>query len=557
MNTQIQKVITRFAPSPTGYMHIGGVRTALYAWAYARKHNGTFILRIEDTDKAREVDGSIDHIIETLKWLGINWDEGPDIGGPNAPYLQSERLDSYKKYAQILIEKGLAYADPYTEEELDNFRNQAQLEKRPFLYRDHRPENPPIWDGTKPLRLKITDVKSTQWYDEVRGELSAGPEALDDFILFKSDGYPTYNFAHIIDDLEMGVTHIMRADEFISSTPKFLALYEALGIQRPHFATLPPIMAPDGKKKLGKRDGARDILDYRNDGYLPDAMLNFLSYIGWSPEDNREILTPEEFIQIFEINRIHRSGGGFNVEKLDWINREHLKLLSYEEQEEYIEKFIPENIKQSEGYSSIFLHNIVPFIMERISKGKDIEEIFSKYKINTTTLRDGNTENLNNFLIFSGPNDYLIPLKDPIFESVDSLIPKEIKDEENKYETVSKYLKDIEQILDTCKWEEIIKKDDISDVWTYATRNGRGKVLWPLRKALSGQDKSMDPFEIMELINKESSIRRIRNAIKILSTPHVDLMTKAVYNTNTFIDENKISTESNGNTFSGTFTSNN
>jgi glutamyl-tRNA synthetase len=255
MDTQKKKVVTRFAPSPTGYMHIGGVRTALYAWAYARKNNGTFILRIEDTDKAREVEGSIDHIIETLKWLGITWDEGPDVGGAHSPYLQSQRLDSYKKYAKILIDKGLAYADPYTQEELDAFRKKADEEKKPFLYRDHRPENPPVWDGTMPLRLRIVDVKSTEWYDEVRGKLTAGEEALDDFILIKSDGYPTYNFAHIIDDLEMGVTHIMRSDEFISSTPKFLALYDALGIEHPHFATLPPIMAPEGNKKLGKRDG--------------------------------------------------------------------------------------------------------------------------------------------------------------------------------------------------------------------------------------------------------------------------------------------------------------
>ena len=286
---QQNKVVTRFAPSPTGFMHVGGVRTALFAWAFARKNQGTFILRIEDTDKAREVEGSIQQIIDSLKWVGITWDEGVDIGGPCAPYKQSERLDSYKKYAQTLVDKGLAYADPYTKEELDAFRKQAETEKRAFLYREHRPKNPPAWDGTKPLRLKIPEIKSWEWNDLVRGDLKAGPEALDDFILIKSDGYPTYNFAHIIDDLEMGVTHIFRADEFIASVPNYLSLYEALGIERPQFATLPPILGNEGNKKLGKRDGAKSILDYKSDGYLASAMMNFLAFIGWNPGTEKEI----------------------------------------------------------------------------------------------------------------------------------------------------------------------------------------------------------------------------------------------------------------------------
>ncbi|HRH31640.1 MAG TPA: glutamate--tRNA ligase family protein, partial [Candidatus Paceibacterota bacterium] len=177
-----KKVVTRFAPSPTGYMHIGGVRTALFAWALARQNNGTFILRIEDTDKEREVEGSIQQIIDSLKWLGITWDEGVDIGGPAGEYLQSKRLDSYKKYATQLYEKGLAYADPYTPEQVEEFRKKAEAEHRPFLYRDHRPSNPPAWDGSQPLRLKITDIKPSHWHDAIRGDLSAGPEALDDFI---------------------------------------------------------------------------------------------------------------------------------------------------------------------------------------------------------------------------------------------------------------------------------------------------------------------------------------------------------------------------------------
>src|SRR3989344_3494328 len=227
------KVITRFAPSPTGFMHVGNLRTGLFAWLLARKNNGAFILRIEDTDKKREVEGSIEHIKKSLQWIGMDWDEGPDIGGPHAPYVQSERLDLYKSYGKKLIEKGFAYADPYTGEDLETLRKKADEEKRPFLYRDHRPENPPVWDGTKPLRLRVPEIKKYSWTDAVWGELSAGEEALDDFVLIKSDGYPTYNFAHIVDDIEMGGTHVMRGQEFISSTPKYLSLYEALGATPP------------------------------------------------------------------------------------------------------------------------------------------------------------------------------------------------------------------------------------------------------------------------------------------------------------------------------------
>jgi glutamyl-tRNA synthetase len=239
-----KKVVTRFAPSPTGFMYRRCSHCTFYL--FAKKH-GIF-LRIEDTDKAREVDGSIAHIQESLKWLGIDWDIGPDKPGDFGSVIQSERLATYKEYAEKLIAKGLAYPDPYTQEELDAFRKKAEEEKRPFLYRDHRPETFETWDGTKPLRLKVPEIKRYKWNDAVRGDLEAGEEALDDFILIKSDGYPTYNLAHIIDDLNMGVTHIMRADEFISSMPKFLSLYDALEIPYPVFVTLPPILRDDRSK---------------------------------------------------------------------------------------------------------------------------------------------------------------------------------------------------------------------------------------------------------------------------------------------------------------------
>jgi glutamyl-tRNA synthetase len=485
-----KEIITRFAPSPTGFLHIGGVRTAIYAWLWARKNNGKFILRIEDTDKEREVKGSIDHIIKSLKWVGLDWDYGPDKKGPANSYIQSERLSIYKKYADKLVTKGLAYADPYTEEELESFRKKAEDEKKPFLFRDHRPENPPVWDGTKPLRLKITDIKNSEWNDVTRGNLKAGAEALDDFILFKSDGYPTYNFAHIIDDYEMGVTHIMRADEFIASTPKFLALYEALEIERPEFVTLPPILGKDGKKKLGKRDGAKDFLEYSKDGYLPEAMLNFLAFIGWNPGDDREIMNKEELISAFDIKQIHISGGRFNEEKLDWLNHEHLKRLTEKEQQDYVLSFIPERIKKLENYNEDIIRKITPVIIERIKKGIDIAEM------------DNN-----------GDIDYYFA--EPDYEK-DNLFFKSSKIEIDKYNTLANYLEKAWDILEKIEASDFNREIIKESIWPYAEGVGRGDILWPMRYSLSGKDKSPDPFYLAEILGKEKTINRIKKAINLL-----------------------------------------
>ncbi len=482
----LQKVVTRFAPSPTGFLHIGGVRTALFAWAFARQQGGTFILRIEDTDKAREVEGSIQHIIDSLRWVGITWDEGVDIGGPHAPYLQSERLASYKKYAQQLVDKGLAYADPYTPEEVEAFRLKAQTEKRPFLFRDHRPENPPVWDGTQPLRFKVTDIKTTEWNDLVYGDLSAGPEALDDFILIKSDGYPTYNLSHIIDDLEMGVTHIMRADEFIASTPKFLALYEALEITPPLMATLPPIMAPDGKKKLGKRDGAKDILDYKAEGYLPQAMLNFLVFIGWNPGTEQEVMTAQEFIDAFDIARIHRSGGGFNVAKLDWFNREHMKKLSQAEFWEYAHHGLFGSIVENVPENHEILKKLEPLIRERMVKFSDMQLFFGR--------ADGSTV---------GEFDYFF--KEPVIDE------KMLVWKTDTLENAKIHLTKTKEILDgVTDWTVDGIKAQLTP---YAEEIGKGNVLWPLRVALSGREKSPDPFELASILGKDATLVRIQKVI--------------------------------------------
>lgn len=346
MNSHLP-IRTRFAPSPTGYIHVGNVRTALFAWLIARQNpNGKFILRLEDTDQKREVKGSDEHMIKSLRALGIIYDEGPDIGGPYAPYRQSERLDSYKIWAQKLIDQGRAYADPYTADEIQSFRDQAQTEKRAFLYRNHRPANPPIWDGSTPLRFK-SDPKSYSWHDEIMGDLHSGPEVIDDVILIKTDGYPTYNFAHIIDDANMDITHIVRGQEFLASQPNYMNLYEAFDIKPPIFATVPPILGESGNKKLGKRDGAKDVLDYFKDGYLAEALVNFIASMGWNDGTEQEIFTRSELIEKFSLDRVQRSGARFDEQRLLWMNGQWIRKLSLDDLFKRVEGFWPESANQA------------------------------------------------------------------------------------------------------------------------------------------------------------------------------------------------------------------
>lgn len=485
-HNSVAPVVTRYAPSPTGFQHIGGVRTALYAYLFARKNNGTFILRIEDTDKNREVEGSIAHIMKALRWLNIDWNYGPDKPGPFGSCLQSDRLAIYKKYAQQLVDKGLAYPDPYTEEEVAAFRQKAELEKRPFLFRHHRPEVIGKWDGTQPLRFKVSEIKRYAWTDVVRGTLSAGEEMLDDTIIIKADGYPTYNFAHIIDDYEMGVTHVMRGEEFISSTPRFLSLYEALEFPKPVFVTLPPIMGPDGKKKLSKRDGAKDLLEYETDGYLPEAMRNFLALIGWNPGGNQEIFPDEELREQFSLEKIQRSGGAFNEEKLRWMNKEYLKLQTQDFLYEYLKEVLPENILAMPQYDENRLHKLVPVVFERVHNKVDIKQAAEAGEYD---------------FAFSTPGYETTLLQWKNDETVQSCLPR---------------LEQARVLLETADFSEIetIKKA----LWSYAEEVGRGELLWPLRIALSGKERSPDPFTIAFILGQEETLSRIVTACGKIST---------------------------------------
>ncbi len=414
-------VRTRFAPSPTGFLHVGGIRTALFAFLVARQAEGTFVLRFEDTDKKREVAGSAEHLISSLKAIGIEYDEGPDIGGPYAPYIQSKRLDHYQAWAKKLIDAGRAYADPYTAEEIEAFRAEATAAKRAFRYRDYRPENPPAWDGTSPLRFK-SEPKSYTYHDEVMGNITTSPEVVDDFILIKSDGYPTYNFAHIIDDAEMKITHVIRGQEFISSMPNYLALYEALGftmtqssageatsfsedsafpaaarqdpnnqlapsgseekdgsrarLRLPKFAHLPHIMNEQGNKKLGKRDGAKDVLDYIRDGYLPETMMSFIATMGWNDGTEQEVFTKQELIEKFSLARVQKSGARFDEKRLLWMNGHFIRELSLDELADKVEFFWPEAAKKAPGS---YKKQVLALAQDRLKTFKDLPALTSYF----------------------------------------------------------------------------------------------------------------------------------------------------------------------------------
>ena len=384
----MKPVRTRFAPSPTGFLHVGNVRSALFPWLIAKQHGGQFILRIEDTDQAREVAGAVQIMHETLNWIGIEWDEGPDIGGSVGPYTQSERRETYYKWAQKLIELGRAYADVRTPEELSQLREQAKTAKKPFLAREFRPENPPKWEIGMPLRF-LSEPKAYQWHDAVMGDLSAGEEAVDDFILLKSDGLPTYNFAHIVDDEEMQITHIIRGSEYIASVPKYMNLREALGIGVPVLAHVPHIMAADGKRKLSKRDGAKSILDYRDEGYLPEAMLNFLASMGWNDGTEQEIFTKEELIEKFSLDRVQHAGARFDEQRLLWMNGHWIRNLDTSDIYTRCQDFWP---AEAETANEDYKKQVLQLVQERLKYFAELPELtlffFKDLPVNPTLIDD-------------------------------------------------------------------------------------------------------------------------------------------------------------------------
>ena len=368
-------IVTRFAPSPTGYIHIGNVRSAIYPYLLAKQKSGKMILRIEDTDRERYVEGATELIEDTLDWLGLNWDEGPIVGGPNSPYFQSERKSIYLEWAKKLLDAGRAYADPTPPETIDKYRKKCNDEKTHFLYRNFRPNNPPEWQPGIPLRFKA-EPKDYAWHDEVMGDMKSGPEVLDDIILIKKDGFPTYNFAHIVDDATMGVTHVMRGVEYLSSTPNYLALYEALGLKVPKLVSLPHILAPTGNKKLGKRDGAKSVTEYREDGVLAEAMLNYLACLGWNDGTEQEIYSKDELIKHFSLDRIQTSGARYDETKLLWLNGQWIRKIYTEQGAEALysrtKDFWPDVAKDASDKYKI---KVLSIIYDRLKTLSDLRQM--------------------------------------------------------------------------------------------------------------------------------------------------------------------------------------
>ena len=368
-------VRVRFAPSPTGRPHVGNVRTAMFNWLLARHTGGRFILRIEDTDVARKVKGALEAILDGLKWLGLDWDEGPEVGGDYGPYFQSQRLSLYRAAAERLVAQGDAYYCYCSPEYLEEMRAEQTKRKQSSGYdrrcRDLSPEErvQREKEGITPVvRFKVPLEGQTRFNDLIWGEVVFENGTIDDFVLLKSDGYPTYHLANVVDDSAMKISHVIRAEEWISSTPRHILLYRALALEPPQFVHHPMILGPD-RAKLSKRHGAVSILEYREQGYLPEAMFNFLSLIGWSLDDKTEIMSRQELVENFSLERIGKTGAVFNHEKLYWMNGVYLRELSHEDLLRkimpFLESGLPKEIKRpiSKAYVSLFL----PLIRERIN----------------------------------------------------------------------------------------------------------------------------------------------------------------------------------------------
>jgi len=375
----IDSVRVRYAPSPTGIPHVGNIRTALFNWLFARHHGGSFIVRVEDTDVARTVKGAVEAILESLRWLGLDWDEGPEVGGSYGPYFQSQRLQIYQKTAKHLVEQGNAYLCYCSPERLEEMRREQVKRKQPPGY-DRRCRNLSDKEraeleaqGITPVvRFKTPLSGRIRFEDLIRGEVIFDSETIDDFVLLKSDGYPTYHLANVVDDHLMKISHVLRADEWLSSTPRHVLLYDALSYTPPKFAHLPMILGHD-RSKLSKRHGATSVLDYREQGYLPQAMVNFLALLGWSLDDKTELMRREELVQNFSIERIAKTGAIFSLEKLAWMNGVYIRQLSVSELAEqlmpFLERGLPKEVMRP--LPRDYVRQIVPLIQERMRTLKE------------------------------------------------------------------------------------------------------------------------------------------------------------------------------------------
>lgn len=478
-------VRVRFAPSPTGDLHVGNVRSALFAWLFARHHGGTFILRIEDTDRERLVPGSVESIQEDLRWLGLHWDEGPSVGGPYGPYVQSERLHLYAQYAQRLLSEGGAYKCFCSRERLEQMRADQIARKQPPGY-DRRCRDL-LADEVRRLeaegrpfviRIKMPTSGVTTFTDLVYGEVSFDNEVLDDFVAVKSDGFPTYNFANVVDDHLMRISHVLRADEFISSTPRHIQVYKHLKFPLPQFAHLPMILGPD-RSKLGKRHGATSVKAYREQGYLPEAMVNFLALLGWSAGENREIYSVDELIAKFSLEGVNKNPAVFDIQKLEWMNGEYIRSLTPEELAERVIPFlrgaglVGDHLS---GQQRQYVARVMALEQERMKKLSDAPELVDFF------FRDPvryDPKAVNKWLVGSGTGDLLCAVAD----ALESLT----------------------------EWSAVAIEAAVRGVGESLGRPG-GKVIHPVRSAVTGRTVGPGLFETMEVLGQKRCVERLRDA---------------------------------------------
>ncbi len=475
------KVRTRFAPSPTGYMHIGNLRTALFEYLIAKHNGGDFLLRIEDTDQGRLVEGAVDIIYETLKQVGLNWDEGPDIGGDYGPYVQSERVGMYKGYAEQLVEAGHAHYCFCSEEEIQKQREEAESLGLSFRFDDpckhlSKEEIQERLDAGEPyvIRQTINNVGETSFDDEVYGHIDFDGDLLDEQILLKSDGFPTYNFANIIDDHTMNITHVVRGNEYLSSTPKYNLIYDAYGWKRPTYVHVPPVMK-DEKHKLSKRNGDASFQDLVAKGYLPEAIINYIALLGWAPEDEQEIFSLDELIEKFDVSRISRSPAIFDINKLTWMNGVYLRNMDEETYFQTVKPWLDQAVKGD--YDK---REIAKIIQPRIDVLNQIQESVDFFD----TMGEYDLEMYRHKKMKSTPELALTALKAarPVLAGIEDWT------EENVHEALLALPREM------------------------GLKNGQ--VLWPVRTALSG--KQFTPggaIEIAFILGKDDSLRRMDAAI--------------------------------------------
>lgn len=475
-------VRTRFAPSPTGYMHIGNLRTALYEYLIAKSNNGNFILRIEDTDQERYVENAVDVIYKTLKLAGIKHDEGPDIGGQFGPYIQSERKSNYIDYAKQLVEKGEAYYCFCTKERLEGLKSESSEHiakyDRHCLSLSDEEINKNIEAGIPFVIRQKIKAGTTTFHDEVYGDITVDNNDLEDQILIKSDGLPTYNFANVIDDHLMNITHVVRGSEYLSSTPKYNLLYEAFGWDIPEYIHVPPVMK-NSSEKLSKRNGDASFQDLISKGYLPEAVVNYVALLGWAPSDNKEIFTMDELIYAFNVKGLSKSPAIFDIVKLTWMNGEYIKKMDFDS---FYNMALPK-IKESIKRTDIDLKKVAGFLQSRIGTINDIPELV----------------------------DFVDSL--PEYSS-DLYTHKKMKtNEEISLENLEKVIPVIENIS---VWDN----DSLYNAMVaFASENGikNSQILWPVRTALSGKPTSpCGASELAELLGKADTLDRIKKGIDIL-----------------------------------------